>query len=435
MTNSDGKASPGQPFAAPKAEIWNSMIDAGNAFRNGRLSSDTPDRTRPRSTDVIRLKNNCGEDRARGEILRIDDSQKAITDLSDEHIWLIGVAPNETGYFGVLKEPIASGEVGQVQVSGCCMAMVNIIDADHTRAKSVAADYVLDSADDGPIEILYAPSGTGELECVVRFGGSGTSTTSDPAESNYGVVTVEITGESDCAGETFDDLGFHVFLATITSRPFPHVEEMRKERAGELTIFDPTGCMLDLLYDPEDFTGATAFVSLMYGGEIYDKKFNFKPGAITNYVTVLTTDTYETLRPSDDCKPFGWVGGERVAHDDSMGPVVPNGITTFQVLLPEKGLYEIEIVFGDISEATNNQIEVLDGDTLLDTFTETSESGQEWTETHQYDFKSANRPILKIRLDNAADRNTRIVSLTVLQIDPPTQWEVINRCCIAKDTE
>jgi hypothetical protein len=207
---------------------------------------------------------------------------------------------------------------------------------------------------------------------------------------------------------------------------------MRRERADELTIFDPTGCMLDIEYLPADFTGAQAFVSLMYGGEIYDKKFSFA-GAITGYVVVVTTDTYETLRPADDCKPFGWVGGERVAHDDSMGPVVPNGITTFQVLLPEKGLYEIEIVFGDISEATNNQIEVLDGDTLLDTFTETSESGQEWTETHQYDFKSSNRPILKIRLDNAADRNTRIVSLTVLQIDPPTQWEVINRCCIAKD--
>jgi hypothetical protein len=261
-------------------------------------------------------------------------------------------------------------------------------------------------------------------------GGEGVS---DPTEPNPGVVTVEITGESDCDGESFDDLGYHVFLATILSRPFGSPTEMRRERSGELTIFDPTGCMLDIEYDPEDFIGATAFVSLMYGGEIYDKKFSFA-GAITNYVTVLTTDTYETLRPSDDCKPFGWVGGERVAHDDSMGPVVPNGITTFQVLLPEKGLYEIEIVFGDISEATNNQIEVLDGDTLLDTFTEMSEEGQEWTETHQYNFKSSNRPILKIRLDNAADRNTRIVSLTVLQIDPPTQWEVINRCCIAEDS-
>jgi hypothetical protein len=267
---------------------------------------------------------------------------------------------------------------------------------------------------------------------IGRFAGlAGTAT--DPAEF-YGVVPVTITGESACAGESFDDLGYHVFLATITSRPFPHVAEMRRERADELTIFDPTGCMLDIEYLPADFTGAQAFVSLMYGGEIYDKKFSFA-GAITGYVVVVTTDTYETLRPADDCKPFGWVGGARTAHTNSMGPVIPNGITTFQVLLPEKGLYEIVIVFGDTSVETDNQIEVFDGDILLDTFTETSEAGQEWTETHQYNFRSSNRPILKVTLSNASDRDTRIVSMTVLQIDPPTQWEVINRCCIAKDSE
>jgi hypothetical protein len=168
-SNSEGKASPGQPFSAPKAEIWNSMIDAGNAHRNDRLSNGTPEPTRPRQTDVIKLKNNSGADRSRGEILRING--KAITNLSDEHLWLIGSAPTDDGYFGILKEPIRNGGIGQVQVSGCCMAMIDVADADHTRAKSVASQYVLESSDDGPIEIIYKPSGTGELECVVRFGG------------------------------------------------------------------------------------------------------------------------------------------------------------------------------------------------------------------------------------------------------------------------
>jgi hypothetical protein len=169
--NSEGKVSPGQPFSAPKAEIWNSMVDAGNAHRTDRLSTDTPERTRPRQSDVIKLKNSSGAARSRGEILRING--KAVTDLSDEHIWLTGSAPTESGYFGILKEPIENGSVGQVQVSGCCIAQVNIADANHTRANAIAASYVLGSSDDGPIEILYAPSGTGELECVVRFGGTG----------------------------------------------------------------------------------------------------------------------------------------------------------------------------------------------------------------------------------------------------------------------
>jgi hypothetical protein len=169
--NSQDKASPGQPFAAPRAETWNGMVDAGNAYRAGRLSSPTPPPTRPRETDIIKLRNNCGADRARGEILLIDG--KAITDLSDESIWLIGDEPTADGYFGILKEPIENGDVGRVQVSGCCMALIDVGDADHTRARAVAAGYKLESADDGPIEILYAPAGTGELECVVRFGGGG----------------------------------------------------------------------------------------------------------------------------------------------------------------------------------------------------------------------------------------------------------------------
>jgi hypothetical protein len=169
--HSDSKRSPGDPLTPVPAETWNGMVDAGNAFRAGKLSNGTPQPTRPRETDIIRLKNSGSGDRARGEILRIDG--KAITDLSDEHIWLIGQEPLGDDFFGILKEPIEDGAVGRVQVSGCCIAKVDVVDAGHNRAKSVAGEYVLESSDDGPIEILYAPSGTGELECVVRFGGGG----------------------------------------------------------------------------------------------------------------------------------------------------------------------------------------------------------------------------------------------------------------------
>jgi hypothetical protein len=255
-----------------------------------------------------------------------------------------------------------------------------------------------------------------------------------PTEPNPGVVTVEITGESDCDGESFDDLGYHVFLATITSRPFGSPTEMRKERSGELTIFDPTGCMLDIAYDAAEFIGATAFVSLMYGGEIFDEEYNFKGGSGAGDDDVLTTDTYETFRPSTSCKPFGWVGGERTGYTASIGPIIPNGNTTFQVELPERGVYEVEITYGDATDATDNLITLSDGDRLLRTMTGTSEEGETWVVKDEYDFKSANRPLLKINLDNADDRDSRIVKLTIKQIDPPTQWEVINRCCIDADT-
>lgn len=172
MDNSNDKASPGQPFRAPRSETWNGMVDAGNAYRAGRLSVGAPAPTSPRETDLIRIKNNSGGNRARGQILRING--KAITDLSNEHIWLVGSEPTASGYFGILREPIASGGVGVAQVSGCCLARVNVGSTGHTRAKAVAGLYVLASADDGPLEIIYSPGTTGEVECVVRFaGGSG----------------------------------------------------------------------------------------------------------------------------------------------------------------------------------------------------------------------------------------------------------------------
>jgi hypothetical protein len=170
---SDGKASPGKKFAVPPAEIWNGMVDAGAAYRAGRLSIGDPGPTRPRETDIIRLRNGGSTARQRGEIMLVVRNFKAITDLSDESIWLDGAEPTANGHFAILKEPIDINAVGRAQVSGCCLALVNITDTNHQRARSVLGNYVLQSSAEGPIDILYAPSGTGEKECAVRFGGSG----------------------------------------------------------------------------------------------------------------------------------------------------------------------------------------------------------------------------------------------------------------------
>jgi hypothetical protein len=218
--NSEGKASAGQPFKPPKAEIWNSMIDAGNSFRNGQLSNGVPDRTRPRNTDIISVKNDCGEDRARGEILSFTD--KAVTDLTDEHIWLLGSEVTVCDYFGILKEPIADGSIGPIQVSGCCMAQVDIVDADHTCARAIAGSYVLESATTGPIEILYKPSGTGELECVVRFGGAskmrlGRTGSGGLSISVAGTITLydEVSGGYTIGSETIEAWAFPTAIVGI----------------------------------------------------------------------------------------------------------------------------------------------------------------------------------------------------------------------------
>lgn len=167
--DSTGKASPGSPFRPPPATIWNNMVDAGRAFADGQLSSGPPGATRPRSTDTLRLKNSSGAGRRKGEILKIEG--KVITDLTDESIWLDGVDVTDDCRFGILKDPAESNEVVAAQVSGMCLALVNVTDTDHTFAVAADGEHVLQSGESGPLEILFAPGGTGERECVVRFSG------------------------------------------------------------------------------------------------------------------------------------------------------------------------------------------------------------------------------------------------------------------------
>lgn len=163
----EGKVSPGDDFYPPPAPIWNNMIDAGRAWADGRLNSSSPNPIRPRETDIIKIKNTSGAARRLGEILRI--SGKALETVTDENKWLLGVEPTDTGYFGILKEPAANNGLASLQVSGCCMALVNITSENHKRAMTVDGLYIMQSGSSGPIELMYAPSGTGEKTCLVKF--------------------------------------------------------------------------------------------------------------------------------------------------------------------------------------------------------------------------------------------------------------------------
>ena len=99
---STGKASSGDPFKPPSAVIWNNMVDAGRAWADERLNGGGGIVAKPRATDIIRIKNTSGAARRLGEILRIED--KALFEIQAESIWLKGVVPTATGYFGILRE-------------------------------------------------------------------------------------------------------------------------------------------------------------------------------------------------------------------------------------------------------------------------------------------------------------------------------------------
>lgn len=75
------------------------------------------------------------------------------------------------GTRGILLDHLPDGSSGLVQVSGACMALVDVIDADHTHCYAKTADKNPQSNFGGPWRILHKPSGTGDAkECVLLLG-------------------------------------------------------------------------------------------------------------------------------------------------------------------------------------------------------------------------------------------------------------------------
>lgn len=171
------------------------MVDAGRAWADSRLNGGAPNPIRPRETDIIKAKNTSGAARRLGEILRI--SGKAIETVTDENKWLLGVEPTDDGYFGILKEPAVNNGLASLQVSGCCMALVNVTDETHTRATAVEGEYVLQSGGNGPIELMYAPTGIGEKTCLVKFD-SGYRENIVILDDDLPAASHALTGASSC---------------------------------------------------------------------------------------------------------------------------------------------------------------------------------------------------------------------------------------------
>lgn len=223
--DSTGKASSGSPFRAPPATIWNNMVDAGRAFADGQLSSGTPAATRARATDLLHMKNSSGAMRRKGEILKIDG--KVITTLTAENIWLDGVEPTDDCRFGILKNPASDAEIVASQVSGVCMALVDVADADHTFAYAADGEYVLQSGDSGPLEILHS-DGTGEQECVVRFVGPGRmlvgKADADITKGDLGTISIWAeTGSPLTEYDTGNDKSARARLGDVTSGSWVYI--------------------------------------------------------------------------------------------------------------------------------------------------------------------------------------------------------------------
>lgn len=236
------KVSPGQPIPR-SATLWNNIIGSANEYAVRQLGQPGGRQSASIPTDVIKIKNSSGSLVRLGEILEI--SGVLLTDVLRTALWFDGDTPDTTRPFAIALQNMPTGAIDRAQVSGVCVALVNVTDEAHGYAAPADTEPVLQSAAAGPIRILYKPTGTAEALCAVVFastgGGNSVAVTEEviPARSGDtpgGPISVQRKKIEDpaAASPVFVDDGDPVdvwsWVKTDSSDPADEAE-------GELWIF------------------------------------------------------------------------------------------------------------------------------------------------------------------------------------------------------
>lgn len=168
------KVSAGQPIPR-SAALWNNLIGSANEYAGRQLGQPGGRNTQPIATDIIKIKNSSGTAIRLGEVLEI--SGFLLASVVRDSLWFDGDTPDTTRPFAIALQDIPDGSIDRAQVSGACVALVNVTDEDHGYAVVADGELVLQSATTGPIRILFKPTGTDEFTCAVLFAPAGTAGT------------------------------------------------------------------------------------------------------------------------------------------------------------------------------------------------------------------------------------------------------------------
>ena len=172
------RVSPGQPLKTSplrKASVVNNVLDSADAYLRSQLGKPAEGSGLAMPTDLVKVKNLTGADRAEGDVVQLGNLLLT-SDPSNRHPWFQGnaVAAPADSKFAILRQPLAQNAIGFAQVSGICLARVNVAATTDLFASPVASSSTLSSGASGPVELLNVPSGTGVKSVFVRLlGGTG----------------------------------------------------------------------------------------------------------------------------------------------------------------------------------------------------------------------------------------------------------------------
>ncbi len=176
----------GQPWRPPGATQQNGWDAAAEDYlrRRERSQGGAPKRW-PIPADVLLVRNDAGVDLAIGAVVKLG-SKILSGGLDPDHIWLAATKPADPGSHGILRRPIPDGDIDECQVSGVCLATVNVISTSHRWAYVLDNNLVLQSVAQlvtvgsrAVAELIERPTSTGEQTLAVRLpveiGGDGTT--------------------------------------------------------------------------------------------------------------------------------------------------------------------------------------------------------------------------------------------------------------------
>ena len=191
------KIAPNQPLVI-KAGEYNAAMEAGQWFSQQRqFGSGSSGVFAGINPCVVMVENVTGGDLLAGAVLELGAS--LVTTIDKHHIWLSADDRAGDGVCGVLLSALENEKLGPMQISGVCLAPVNIIDADNTHARVEVGSSVFKGDFGGYARILYKPSGTGVKDCVVLLGHHQSIirkavSTSTITANGSGTANVEING-------------------------------------------------------------------------------------------------------------------------------------------------------------------------------------------------------------------------------------------------
>jgi hypothetical protein len=210
------------------ARTYNAMIDAAQDYIN-RKNNLTTESGKTLPANMVYVKNTTGAAVDRLNILGIGGSQiDPTTNTFKEITVLTGVTPSKTdhasGRFVITAEPIGIDCIGRAYVAGVTAVQINIIDEGHSFADIKDSDITqLESSASGAAVILYKEQGTGTKLAIVRFGGSGGTST---ATTIWAKIIVAPTFQDPYAASTSPEyVGNGFYIVRLDSSNYQQWQE------------------------------------------------------------------------------------------------------------------------------------------------------------------------------------------------------------------